>query len=289
MDNINYDWLLNIRNDYLTVFFKLFPYLASDYFYILMLAIGYWLNPRKRLFIDSGFLVPFTTLINIILKNLFSLPRPPQIIHLVPYHIDYGFPSGDVQVAIVFWGMIYLNTNLILLRICSVIFVIGISISRIYLGVHSVADVLGGLIFGLTILLIYNTEYVQQITKSWLAHSLKTFWYILIILILIYLSLFPFSEFPTLALASIGVLIGLGIALKYKNDDKLEKGANIIQIFLNLILLLGFYKIFPVSIKDFEIPKPVFITIKYVVLALTIYLILPKFSYKTYVLNKVNF
>lgn len=64
-------WLLEWEADFLTTFFKLFPYLVSDYFFIAVIALGFWLNPASRLFQSLGFLVPFSALLNCILKDLF--------------------------------------------------------------------------------------------------------------------------------------------------------------------------------------------------------------------------
>ncbi len=44
---INPEWILNFRSEMLTSWFKIFPFFASDYFYITIIAIAYWLNPRR--------------------------------------------------------------------------------------------------------------------------------------------------------------------------------------------------------------------------------------------------
>src|ERR1044071_3402503 len=186
MDSLDNYWVENIRNEFLNEIFKIFPYFASDAFYIIIIATCYWRSNNKKLFIDLGFLVCISTLINITLKNTFSLPRPPQILHLVPYHDDFGFPSGDVQVSLVFWGWIYMATNIKMLRVFAICLVAGISLSRVYLGVHSILDVIGGLFFGTCILYSYNTDYMRNISNLWLNKYLKSYWYIVTIVFLIY-------------------------------------------------------------------------------------------------------
>jgi len=48
-------WILSFRSDSLTNFFKLFPLLASDYFYITIIAIGFWHAPKSKIFRSLGF------------------------------------------------------------------------------------------------------------------------------------------------------------------------------------------------------------------------------------------
>ncbi|MCX4079939.1 phosphatase PAP2 family protein [Rickettsia rhipicephali] len=143
---INPEWILNFRSEMLTSWFKIFPFFASDYFYITIIAIAYWLNPRKRLFWDLGWLISFATLLNVIIKKAFSIPRPPSILHMLPINDGaFGFPSGDVQVATIFFMIIFLSFNSKTLKIISItmiIMIINIMLSRLYLGVHSIYDVI---------------------------------------------------------------------------------------------------------------------------------------------------
>ncbi|AFB31573.1 phosphatase, PAP2 family protein [Rickettsia massiliae str. AZT80] len=82
---INPEWILNFRSEMLTNWFKIFSFFASDYFYITIIAIAYWLNPRKRLFLDLGWLISFATLLNVIIKKAFSIPRPPSLVYYICY------------------------------------------------------------------------------------------------------------------------------------------------------------------------------------------------------------
>lgn len=69
--------------------------------------------------------------------------------------IEHGFPSGHSSVAIALWGaLLFLFRKRWISVIC--IALIGlIPLSRIYLGVHFLADVLGGLVLGGAILAVF--------------------------------------------------------------------------------------------------------------------------------------
>jgi len=96
------DTIISFRNPELTFLFKIFPFFASEPFYIGVIALGYWLALNASVFWRLGFLIPFSTVVNGILKNVFLLERPDTSLHLV-HVIDksLGFPSGDVHVATV--------------------------------------------------------------------------------------------------------------------------------------------------------------------------------------------
>lgn len=101
------------------------------------------------------------TLVNQILKIILKRPRP----HIS--HIDasgYSFPSGHAMVSMAFYGLIIyfilksnLNKKLKILSIiglCILIFLIGIS--RTYLGVHYLTDIIAGFALAILYLSIYT-------------------------------------------------------------------------------------------------------------------------------------
>jgi hypothetical protein len=94
---IDPEWLLHLRSEHLTEFFILLPLLASGIFYISTISIGYWLRPGGWTFVQLGFLVPFATIVNLILKHSFAIIRPHEDLHLVHVESILGFPSGDVR------------------------------------------------------------------------------------------------------------------------------------------------------------------------------------------------
>ncbi|HZK55533.1 MAG TPA: phosphatase PAP2 family protein [Desulfosporosinus sp.] len=90
-------------------------------------------------------------LLNTILKALFHRARP-DIVHLVTAG-GYSFPSGHAMVAASFYGVIgyilWLNLrnhskSSWYIVVITLAFIMGIGMSRIYLGVHFASDVIAG-------------------------------------------------------------------------------------------------------------------------------------------------
>lgn len=77
-----------------------------------------------------------------------------------------------------------------------------------------------------------------------------------------------------LALASIGVLFGFGIALKYIDVNRAKRRASIFQVLYSLVILFIFYKFFPLC-KFHEVLFYLSAIIKYAVLTLLIYILFP--------------
>ncbi|KRK89968.1 phosphatase PAP2 family protein [Lentilactobacillus sunkii] len=98
--------------------------------------------------------------VNTLIKHLINRPRP-TLPHMVAVHSS-SFPSGhSMSIMIVAGSLILLanrilrtNTQKLIVDALLMIVIIGIGISRIYVGVHFASDVLGGWTLGAVTLLI---------------------------------------------------------------------------------------------------------------------------------------
>lgn len=281
---INPEWILYYRNEIFTEWFKIFPFFASDYFYIIAIAIGYWLNPRNRLFLDLGWLVSFSTLLNVILKKVFAISRPPSILHLIPINDgSFGFPSGDVQVSTVFFTVIFLSFSSRILKIISIMMIVNIMLSRLYLGVHSIYDVLGGFTFGILIVLAYKSSFMQAQMNKWEKNA-KSYYLVLIFLVILCLWIWKNISFFLLVLIPIGTLIGYGIAyicFKYNANLNLNNTQKTICIIISISLLFLFYKTFPIF-KDSILLFSITALLKFALIPIWIYILLPMLQNRFY-------
>ena len=136
------EWVAGFRTDWLTVIMKGFSLLGEEEFFLLFLPIAYWLW-RKDILGRTGIVLLFTFLLNALIKGIFQIPRPEVVEHLVTVE-DWSFPSGHAQAAMVLWGWLAWEFKLRWGFILAGVIILGVGLSRIYLGVHTPLDVLGG-------------------------------------------------------------------------------------------------------------------------------------------------
>ena len=148
-------WVPALRTDALTFLFTNVTLLGYQVFLFLFLSFGFYFW-RTKAFYQVGLMLFLTAGINLFLKDFYQDPRPDTI-----YALDnktgnsFGWPSGHAQMAIVVWGWLALQVEKTWLK--ASLWTIGVLIcmSRIYLGVHDVGDVLGGIMLGAVTLYIW--------------------------------------------------------------------------------------------------------------------------------------
>jgi len=146
------DWVLAIRTPLLTPFFQNVTWLGYGDFLFLFIPFCYWFCEREYYNVFPQF-VFISAVINSFSKSLFQDPRPDNYLNIDPWldtlDPSFGFPSGHAQLAVIIWGFIFLRSNNFYIKIISLFLLLTISFSRIYLGVHDISDVIGGMIIGI--------------------------------------------------------------------------------------------------------------------------------------------
>lgn len=107
----------------------------------------------KKTGIRAMYVIFFCAFLAIFAKNILAMPRPPENLHKIKAE-GFGLPSGHAQVSAGLWGYlggITRNQKLIFIGAAAIILV---SLSRVYLGVHYIGDVIAGILFGLLIAMI---------------------------------------------------------------------------------------------------------------------------------------
>jgi undecaprenyl-diphosphatase len=138
-----------INTPLLDSFFRAITSLGDELFYLLLFPFLLWCVDFY-LGIRVGIIFLLSVYVNTGLKEIFQQPRPfdilPEIQKVHAY--GYGFPSGHAQSSLVVWGSIAYWKKQTWIRNLSVLLILLIGFSRIYLGVHFPIDILGGWLFG---------------------------------------------------------------------------------------------------------------------------------------------
>ena len=162
IDTFFHDMLVkNLRSDFLTPIMKFFTFLGSSYMIITVtiLTIFLFKNKRKGIFVSINLIL--VVLINQLLKFAIQRDRPFGVAIMIEK--GFSFPSGHSMVSTAFYGfLIYLvyrycqNNKLkysFIFGLSCLIFLIGIS--RVYLGVHYMSDVVAGFFLSIAYLILY--------------------------------------------------------------------------------------------------------------------------------------
>jgi membrane-associated phospholipid phosphatase len=159
-------WVPPLRTPELTVFFNGLTWLGYTTFFLIFLPIGYWLWD-KHMFTRLAVLIIITGILNGFVKDLFHDPRPPLQFAIDPRTGDsFGFPSGHAQVAVAMWLWLAYEIRRAWAWVAALLIAIGVCLSRLYLGVHDIEDVLGGALLGLATIFAYRTL-VSDEFKFW--------------------------------------------------------------------------------------------------------------------------
>ena len=138
-------------------FFSGISALGGFEFYLFILTIIYWCL-EKKLGRAMAYVLIFSYAFNTMAKHFLRDTRPywlnPDI--GLKSEENYGMPSGHAQQVTVFLGMIAMYFRRLWIWIVACILILLMALSRVYLGVHDIDDVIAGIILGALILVGYD-------------------------------------------------------------------------------------------------------------------------------------
>jgi membrane-associated phospholipid phosphatase len=125
-------------------------------FYLVVSTLILWcLN--KRVGATLIYLLSLSSLLNLLLKHLLRSPRPLWIDSSLGLseEVDYGLPSWHAQMATVFYLYLAIWIKRGWFWVLAIIMIFLMALSRIFLGVHTIADVAVGILIGVLLVLAY--------------------------------------------------------------------------------------------------------------------------------------
>ncbi len=149
--------LKNSAGDFIASAIGFLSNIGSEKYFMAITALFYWcINKKHGIFSILTFGI--TGFFNTLLKLSFCVYRPylmNQRLYHLPKAGGYSFPSGHASNAAGYLlpiGRSYLKTKII--PILSVLGVLAVCLSRNFLGVHTLKDVLAGVLLGIICLII---------------------------------------------------------------------------------------------------------------------------------------
>jgi len=253
---LDYNEALYIENSIVQIIFEIITFTGTGLPLIILIAI-FSFTYDKRFAKNFFFLMFFTGLTNMTLKDIFKEPRPLTNItkeaergYSAP---GYGFPSGHAQMAASIWGYTAYRfkdkARANLIPIILSVFIFLVALSRAIIGVHSLKQIVWGLLIGIMVLIAFL--YLEPIISekiNYLSLSMKLILAIIVPILIAIIGPLAFPEFAGVGrnfyAALGGVLFGLfvgyvleGEYVKYEPSE-LEPKQKTINLIVGLIIVL---------------------------------------------------
>lgn len=231
------------RLEFLDPFFRFLNYFDTAYFFFALIPI-IWLGYSYKWGLRIFYWLMISNLINSYVKYLVGWPRPSTDLPEVGmYHFPTnGFPSGAAQTCMFLGGLLIYYWRTPFAWTIGTLYILLISFSRLYLGVHYPIDLVGG--WSIAFILLFLFIKLEKPIEKWLIK--KGLAFSLILSIVIPLALIFFSKNPSLS-SMIGVGIGTYFSLKHHlflpKPQNLNEGIG--RSFIGLALLFLFVFLLP--------------------------------------------
>ena len=140
----------SFSNPSLDYFFQIITHLGNPVLWVALAAFIYWSGHEKKSFF-LGFSLLLTSAVVGLAKPLIDRPRPlPADFRVIAPSDPYSFPSGHSAVAASAFGYYYEKFRK-QAKLVGIVIVLLVMLSRIYLGVHFLLDVVVGAFIGFII------------------------------------------------------------------------------------------------------------------------------------------
>lgn len=169
-------FLEKVRNPFLDGLFLGITQMGDEAFFLLIALVTFWcINKNMGYFLMSTCF--FGVVLNQSLKLIFKVPRPwvrdpsfTAVASAIDAATGYSFPSGHTQNAVSIFGCLAAGSGMlfdkkkargIFCAVC-VLLALGVSFSRLYLGVHTFNDVVFSVALALVLVFLLRPVFVKH-------------------------------------------------------------------------------------------------------------------------------
>lgn len=250
------EFLEGIRIPFVTDIMLAITYLGDEIAFLVAALVVFWCVDKRRgyLLLSVGF---FGTLTSQFMKLVFQVPRPWVLREGIAVEGalegagGYSFPSGHSQSSVGTFGSIAITTKQKLVRIVCIVIAVLVPFSRMYLGVHTPADVLVGSALAIAFLLLlkplimgHDGKYIPAVLGTMVISAVAY---------LIYVECYPFpadidqhnmlsatKNAYTILGALLGFLVVYFVDMKWTHfPEKAVWWAQILKVVLGLAVVLA--------------------------------------------------
>lgn len=136
---------------------RLVSFLGQEEFYLLLMPVLYW-SVDSSLGIRLGMMLLLAQFTNTFFKLLGHGPRPywlDQRVQALSTETSFGIPSGHAQSSMGIFGLLAAQLRQRGVTVLMAVVILLVGISRLYLGVHFLSDVLAGWLIGAALLWLF--------------------------------------------------------------------------------------------------------------------------------------
>lgn len=215
--------LAGMRTPVLTALMSGVTYLGHEMVFLVITMILAWCVDKKY---GYRFLAIFMvgSLLQQALKAAFMIPRPwildpsfEAVANAIPAASGYSFPSGHTLTACITLGGLAMFLKKKWAYLIAGLLTLIVAFSRMYLGVHTLLDVVVGLLLGVLVLLVFGLLFRGDKERKALLNTILIVGTVCCVALLVYLYLNPLPADPAyvpMALESIDnacVLVGAAV------------------------------------------------------------------------------
>jgi membrane-associated phospholipid phosphatase len=232
----------------LTQFFIVVTELGSDLFYIGLLLTGYWAF-NKRESIIATYVLLISVLSNYWIKYIIAHDRPP-----VSYRVpgvetpNYSTPSGHSQNSATLFGWFSVRIKKWWMLTIGIVLTTLIGLSRVYLGVHYLEDVLLG--WGIGILTVILLFYLERPVREYLSRFRSEYLLVVVFAIGLVLTVIagmlpapPDDNFGAIGGLMMGLAIGFMMEARFVDftveAPNGQRWRLVLRVVIGLVFVLG--------------------------------------------------